>query len=285
MTRQAGQHIRERRVPRSTGTPVLCIDALHPDDTDFQEDAKDAGRWVSFCEAHGTFVHHTSWRTCRAFLSSPDEWCEKCRERVESGEAPEPQEGFSAEERKRALETRQRKAAEAAAEREREAAEREEEGMAAAELQIWSVRKPLVNAVWTEAEKKDAANAKEGFLAARAEARTARATRRDLEEEIEGLGKKAKRMQEAKEDLADAEALLGASQRQEKIEGFVRDRLARRAFLRGCIHSGFPLYREGGRWFVGGFPRPMPPAPVPAGYLPTTDLEELLEKETRGLAA
>jgi hypothetical protein len=288
MSRQAGLHVRETRVPRSTGTPVLCIDALHPDDTDFKLDAEEgAGRWVTFCEAHGTFVHHTSWRTARSFLSAPEEWCDGCKEVVENGDGPEQPEDepFTEEERARALETRRRKAEEAEAEREREAEAKEQANEAAVELQIWSVRKPLVPAVWLDDEKEDAQRAKDGVMKARADAREARTARRILEEEIEDLGKKSKRLPEAKADLADAEARLGVAARDEQIESFVRDRLARRAFLRGCIRAGFPLYREGDRWLVGGFPPHMSPAPVPRGFLPTTDLQELMEKERREVAA
>ncbi len=65
---------RERRTARSTGTPVVLIDARHH--ADFRED--EGGRWVTLCEAHGEFVQHSTLAAARSWLSSPEQWCSAC---------------------------------------------------------------------------------------------------------------------------------------------------------------------------------------------------------------
>lgn len=79
--------IRTRSRAKSTGTTVLVIDArISPD---FQED--EGGRWVTFCEEHGTFCQHETLRDpengigggARTFAARPEEWCEACQAAVD----------------------------------------------------------------------------------------------------------------------------------------------------------------------------------------------------------
>lgn len=69
--------VREVRKSRQTGTNVLLIDAAHPDNVDF-DDIEGAGRWVTFCEPHGSYVQHQDLATARSFLPLPKEWCAAC---------------------------------------------------------------------------------------------------------------------------------------------------------------------------------------------------------------
>ena len=82
LLRQAG--VVEARRTRETGRYVALIDALESPDYVPAE----GGRWVTFCDRHGTFCQHETRALGRAFLAAPSEWCEPCGQDRLEGRTP-----------------------------------------------------------------------------------------------------------------------------------------------------------------------------------------------------
>ena len=66
--------IREYRKARSTGTHVGLYDGEE------QGLDTDGGRWSTVCEDHGSVVSHQTYADARAWMSTPEAWCEACME-------------------------------------------------------------------------------------------------------------------------------------------------------------------------------------------------------------
>lgn len=54
---------------------------------DFRED--EGGRWVTYCDLHGSFVQHATRSLARDFLAHPGEWCEACQHADSDDDAPD----------------------------------------------------------------------------------------------------------------------------------------------------------------------------------------------------
>jgi hypothetical protein len=272
VSKQAGLHVRETRVAKSSGATVQCIDALHPDDVDFRGDAEDSGRWVSFCYTHGSFVHHQTWRTCRAFLGAPEEWCEGCAAVVENGEGPEQTDDpFTAEERERARQARAAKAAERAAEREHVAAEKTRRRSLEEQWAAFVRAKPLeLENVWLPEERLIVSGLKHAQFRAQAKLSAYRSERRLADAALpKAATKEAARLEKRIAELEDLilaeEGVVGACRRE-------RDRMANRTWLRGALEAGL-RYEENG---VGPVLRGRgEEVRLPDDFLPRQDLKEL----------
>jgi hypothetical protein len=236
----AGKLVRESRVARATGTTVELVDADHPDCTDYQSD--EGGRWVTVCVAHSTFVQHETWKLARQFLGHPEEWCDACRE-----SDPKPADGgFSAEERQRALETRRAKAEEKRKAREAAAAVDAVKADLDEQWMDWTVHEPMVDRLYLPGEKELHDEQAEIQSAARAAARKAKEGRRAAEAAIANAGpvksKREKKNIDRLEGERDAlDEIVVAQEDRERIAARERDRIARRAFLRGCVKAGWTL--------------------------------------------
>jgi hypothetical protein len=69
-------YVRETRRNRKTGSIIALLDAAHPDSM-FRSD--EGGRWVTFCETHGLFVQHDTFKLARDWMAEPTCWCQECR--------------------------------------------------------------------------------------------------------------------------------------------------------------------------------------------------------------
>ncbi|MGH2939462.1 MAG: hypothetical protein ACRDPE_15245 [Solirubrobacterales bacterium] len=241
MSGVADQLVRESRVARATGTTVELVDAAHPDCRDY--DADEGGRWVTVCTEHGSFVQHETWKLARQFLGHPEEWCESCRK---SPAAKEPRAGFSAEERQRALETRRAKAEEKAKARAaadaKEAVKRDLDD----QWMDWTVAEPMVDRLYLPGDKELHDEQAQIVSDARAAARKAKEGRRAAEAAIVNAGpiksKREKKNIDRLEGERDAlDEIVVAQEDRERIAARERDRIARRAFLRGCVAAGWTL--------------------------------------------
>lgn len=82
MNNDASGLTRQRRKARSTGVTVVLEDTRHPDsDLD-----PDGGRWATLCDDHGAVVNHDTLQLARWFAPWPEEWCQDCRDLLESGQ-------------------------------------------------------------------------------------------------------------------------------------------------------------------------------------------------------
>lgn len=71
----AGAYVRRDGQPnRETGTPVSIYDARHPESV-FDPGG---GRWIVFCETHGTLLNVPSLADAERFASTPSNHCEPC---------------------------------------------------------------------------------------------------------------------------------------------------------------------------------------------------------------
>lgn len=54
--------------------------------SDFRED--EGGRWVTFCQKHGTFVQHETRALAYNWAKVPAEWCAECFDDIGEEDAP-----------------------------------------------------------------------------------------------------------------------------------------------------------------------------------------------------
>lgn len=251
MSGVAEELVRESRIARATGTEVKLIDADHPECTDY--DSAEGGRWVTVCSDHGNFVQHGTWKLARQHLGHPEEWCEGCQGSAPAGD---PNGGFSEEERERALVTRKRKAEERRAERNAEAERKQEKRNLEEQWTHWTVHKPFadVRAIYRPADKEAHGAALKRHVDAETEARKAKRGLRAAEESLRDLAKPKTKRERAnlarlEKEAEELDQRAVSEKDLARIAGEEATRLARIAYLRGCLAGGWKLG-------LGGYSRP-----------------------------
>lgn len=280
MSGVAGKMIRESRVARVTGVLVELVDADHPECTDFQ--SEEGGRWVTICREHTEFVQHETWKVARQFLGHPEEWCDGCREAPKGDSAGD---GFSEEERQRALETRRANAAAKQAQREAEKAKRDDKRDLEGQWTAWIFGEPMTDRVWLPAEKEAADKARSTRTSALEAARKAKGARRQGEERLKDLPKiKSKREQKNRDrleaEISAADEIVVAKEDVAHIAREEQDRLARIAQIRGHRRAGWKVVTSDGDGEVWKLAKPGTKralvkgdrvVEIPDNYLPAED--------------
>lgn len=279
--------VRERRIARGTGTEVELVDAGHPDCRDF--DPAEGGRWVTVCVDHGGIAQHGTWRNARQWLGHPEEWCPTCQDdSPEEGAVIDSRGGFSQEERDRAAETRRRKAEERRKERDDEKAAEQTKCDLEDQWTAWTVSQPIVDRVYTDAQREAHDVAHATMVEASAEARKARQGHRQAEERLADLPETKSRRERRNLARLEAEATslderVVEQEDRARIAREEADRIARRAFLSGCLQAGWTLNLDAGSGVLSiekGDRR----VRVPDDYLPPEDLPALLISPRREAA-
>lgn len=67
-----------RVVNRKTKATIAVYDSWHRDSV-FD---RDGGRWVTYCETHDRICNHATLALARSFLREPEQFCEKCGDKV-----------------------------------------------------------------------------------------------------------------------------------------------------------------------------------------------------------